>query len=207
MKHDVWEATQPAGLDAAPSSLASSPLLDAKVMMVDDEPLMTELIQAHLEDHGYRNFVVTNDPREAVGLLRSEEPGILLLDLMMPQMSGFELLEAIRADRVLRYTPVIVLTAATGADSKLRALQLGATDFLSKPVDASELILRLRNTLAFQQYRDHLIHFDQVTGLPNDRLFERGKRTDADLLEPLHGDVAQRKLRSTELGDKLADAL
>ena len=62
---------------------------------------------------------------------------VILCDLMMPQMSGFELLEAIRDDRVLRYTPVIVLTAATGADSKLRALQLGATDFLSKPVDSS----------------------------------------------------------------------
>ena len=171
MKNDVWAATTPAEIEAAPGR---SPLLDAKVMMVDDEPLMTDLIQAHLEEAGYANFVVTNDPREALELLRREEPGVLLLDLMMPQMSGFELLEAIRADRALRYTPVIVLTASTGADAKLRALQLGATDFLSKPVDASELVLRVRNTLAFRQYHDRLINFDAVTGLPNQRLFDRG---------------------------------
>jgi EAL domain-containing protein (putative c-di-GMP-specific phosphodiesterase class I)/PleD family two-component response regulator len=175
MKSDVWAVTQTCDLDDSLSAAPPpSPLLAAKVMMVDDEPLMTDLIQTHLEVEGYSNFVVTNDPREALELLRIEQPGVLLLDLMMPQMSGFELLEAIRDDRVLRYTPVIVLTAATGADSKLRALQLGATDFLSKPVDSSELVLRVRNTLAFHQYHNRLINYDPVTGLPNQRPFERG---------------------------------
>ena len=151
-----------------------TPLQDAKVMMVDDDPLLTDLIQAHLEDAGYANFVVTNNPLDAMSLLRAEDPGVLLLDLMMPQMSGFELLKAIRMDEDLRYTPVIVLTAATGADAKLRALQLGATDFLAKPVDASELALRVRNTLAYQQYHRRVLHFDRVSGLPKRRLFERG---------------------------------
>jgi predicted signal transduction protein with EAL and GGDEF domain len=169
MKNDVWTL-----VDEPARAPAASPLLAAKVMMVDDEPLMTDLVQTHLEDAGYVNFVVTNDPRDALCLLHSERPGVLLLDLMMPQMSGFELLEAIRADAELRYMPVIVLTAATGADSKLRALQLGATDFLAKPVDASELVLRLRNTLAYHEYHNRLINFDPVTGLPNQRPFDRG---------------------------------
>ena len=151
-----------------------TPLQDAKVMMVDDDPLLTDLIQAHLEDAGYANFVVTNNPLDAMSLLRAEDPGVLLLDLMMPQMSGFELLKAIRMDEDLRYTPVIVLTAATGADAKLRALQLGATDFLAKPVDASELALRVRNTLAYQQYHRRVLHFDRVSGLPKRHMFERG---------------------------------
>ncbi len=170
MSDDIWSNTQPADIEPP----ARSPLLDAKVMMVDDEPLMTDLIQACLEEEGYANFVATNDSREAMALLRREEPGVLLLDLMMPHVSGFELLAAIRGDRKLRYTPVIVLTAATGADSKLRALQLGATDFLAKPVDASELVLRVRNTLAFRQYHNRILNFDPVTGLPNQRLFDRG---------------------------------
>ncbi|MDH4051228.1 MAG: response regulator, partial [Rubrivivax sp.] len=173
MKNDVWAATRPFEIDPEDAAEQRSPLLDAKVMMVDDEPLMTELLQAHLEEEGYSNFVVCNDPRHALAILRRERPGVLLLDLMMPEVSGFELLEALRTDRDLRYTPVIVLTAAAGADSKLRALQLGATDFLSKPVDASELVLRVRNTLAFRQYHERLIHYDQVTGLPNEKLFER----------------------------------
>jgi EAL domain-containing protein (putative c-di-GMP-specific phosphodiesterase class I)/DNA-binding NarL/FixJ family response regulator len=173
MNGDIWDDARwtPADEAAPPER---SPLLDAKVMMVDDEPLMTDLIQAHLEEAGYANFVATNDPRETLELLRRERPGVLLLDLMMPQLSGFDVLAAIRADGALRFLPVIVLTAATGADAKLRALTLGATDFLAKPVDASELVLRVRNTLAFRQYHDRLINYDAVTGLPNQRLFERG---------------------------------
>ena len=174
MNDDIWANTQPGGLYDTRPAEPRSPLLDAKVMMVDDEPLMTDLIQAYLEDAGYLNFVVTNHPLEAIELLRREEPGVLLLDLMMPHLSGFDLLERIRADRRLRYTPVIVLTAATDAGSKLRALQLGVTDFLSKPVDESELVLRVRNALAFHEYHNRMSNFDAVTRLPNQRLFDRG---------------------------------
>jgi EAL domain-containing protein (putative c-di-GMP-specific phosphodiesterase class I)/PleD family two-component response regulator len=172
MKKDIWAATAEVDLDDAEAMQSRSPLLDAKVMMVDDEPLMTDLIQAHLEDGGYTNFVVCNEPRRALDLLKREKPGLLLLDLMMPGISGFEILEAVRADRELRYTPVIVLTAATNAESKLQALQLGVTEFLAKPVDASELVLRVRNTLAFQVYHERLINFDHATGLPNETMFE-----------------------------------
>ncbi|MEO8278352.1 MAG: EAL domain-containing protein [Ideonella sp.] len=176
MKMDIWADTQPGWPDGEQLSTAAprSPLLDAKVMMVDDEPLMTELVQTYLEDEGYANFVVTNDPCDAMALLRSERPRVLLLDLMMPNMSGFEVLESIRREREFRYTPVIVLTASTDANSKLRALQLGATDFLSKPVDPSELALRLRNTLAFHEYHNRMTNFDAATNLPNGRLFDRG---------------------------------
>jgi predicted signal transduction protein with EAL and GGDEF domain len=174
MKTDVWAATRPAEVDDAEGSLSRVSLTDSKVMMVDDEPLMTDLIHSYLEDAGYTRFVISNDPREALALLKREEPGVLLLDLMMPEVSGFDLLAAIRADRALRYTPVIVLTASSGADAKLRALQLGATDFLAKPVDESELVLRVRNTLAFRRYHHQLINFDAVTGLPNQRPFDRG---------------------------------
>ena len=189
MRNDDWLTTQFGAGEAAVAGAAEprSPLLDAKVMMVDDEPLMTELIQAHLEDAGYANFVVTNDPRDAMPMVRRERPGVVLLDLMMPQVSGFDILEALRADDELRYTPVIVLTASTGAPSKLRALQLGATDFLAKPVDASELVLRLRNTLAFQQYHERQRDFDAATGLPNERRFERF----VDELLQRPGDAAQ----------------
>ena len=190
MNNDVWAVSQPITLDDGEGFPARSALLDAKVMMVDDEPLMTELIQTYLEDEGYRNFVVTNDPRDALALLRREEPGVLLLDLMMPRISGFDLLQAIRADPDLRYTPVIVLTASTGADAKLRALQLGATDFLAKPVDESELVLRVRNTLAFRQYHNQMVNFDAVTKLSNSKLFDRGLSLMLERQELVGGMVA-----------------
>ncbi len=217
MKNEVWAASVSARLDGAGESAEPTPrnpLIDTKVMMVDDEPLMTDLIQTYLEDAGYSQFVVTNDPCSALELLRREEPGVLLLDLMMPRMSGFELLEAIRADRTLRYIPVIVLTAADGAEAKLRALRLGATDFLAKPVDESELVLRVRNTLAFHGYYRHVLDFDAVTGLPHPRLFDRGLTEMLRCHDPASGLVALfsvqlpecRQLRET-VDQTLADSL
>jgi diguanylate cyclase (GGDEF)-like protein len=96
---------------------------------------------------------------------------VLLLDLMMPGMSGFEILRAMDEANLLKDVPTIVLTSSTDAETKLQALELGATDFLAKPVDASELVLRLRNTLAAKAYRDRLANYDLLTGLPNRHTF------------------------------------
>ena len=121
---------------------------DALVMMVDDEPAVIEVTHAFLEDAGYRRFVPTTDSTEAIALLLRERPHVLLLDLNMPKVTGFDILAQMQADKVLKHIPVIVMTSEDEAQIKLKALQLGAMDFLSKPVDPSELALRLRNTLA-----------------------------------------------------------
>ncbi|MFN8546288.1 MAG: EAL domain-containing protein [Candidatus Binatia bacterium] len=149
----------------------SEPASDPVIMMIDDEPLNIEVLQTFLEEAGYREFVPTSAPREAIGLMADRRPDVVLLDLVMPEMSGFEILERMRADDGLRHVPVIVLTSATDSETKLKALELGATDFLAKPVDSSELALRLRNTLSAKAYRDRLANYDAVTGLPNRRLF------------------------------------
>lgn len=130
----------------------SAPWDEALVMMVDDEELLTDVIQTHLEDAGYTRFAACNAPLEALALIKARRPDVLLLDLMMPGISGFDILAAVRADAELQYTPVVVLTAASDPATKLRALELGASEFLAKPVDASELVLRMRNTLAFKRY-------------------------------------------------------
>ena len=141
------------------------------VMMVDDDPIMLEIVQTFLEEAGYSNFVTTSDPTTAAQLAREHRPDVMLLDLMMPKVTGFDILEEVRQHEALRYTPVIILTAESDAPAKLRALELGATDFLLKPVDPSELKLRLRNVLAFKAYQDRLADFDALTGLPNRNKF------------------------------------
>ncbi len=161
---------RPAGMPAlnpdADAEQADSPV----VMMVDDEPLNIEVLQTFLEEAGYQEFISVTEPQQALGLLAERHPDVLLLDLVMPGMSGFEILERMRADETLRHVPVIVLTSSTDAETKLKALELGATDFLGKPTDPSELALRLRNTLSAKAYRDRLANYDPVTGLPNRRL-------------------------------------
>ena len=140
-------------------------------MIVDDEPATIHVVQVFLEDAGYSHFITTNDSTQALDIILKQRPDILILDLYMPGKSGFELLGEIRSNPLLRYLPVLVFSAAGDAETKLRSLELGATDFLPKPVDPSELVLRLRNALAFKAYQDQLAYNDRLTGLPNRQLF------------------------------------
>ncbi len=126
------------------------------IMMVDDEPTTIEVLEMFLQSEGYGKIVATTDSRRTLDLLAERRPDVLLLNLMMPNVSGLEILRSMRKDEVLRRIPVIILTSSTDAETKRAALELGATDFLGKPVDPSELALRLRNTLAARAYRDRL---------------------------------------------------
>jgi diguanylate cyclase (GGDEF)-like protein len=148
-------------------------LSEAKIMMVDDEMLNIEMTQAFLMEAGYKHFVQTDQPEHALAMMRRETPGVLLLDLSMPKVSGLEILATLRDDVVLRHTPVIVLTSSTDPQTKLKALAMGAMDFLSKPVDPSELGLRIRNTLAASAYREYLGQHDALTGLPNKQCYRK----------------------------------
>ncbi len=146
-------------------------LLNAKIMMVDDEPITMEVVQAFLEEAGYSQFVLVDDPREAMRTIEETRPDLLLLDLMMPEISGFDILQSLRAHPKLKHLPVLILSSSSDNADKLQALDLGATDLLSKPVDSSELQLRVRNTLAAKAYMDQLAYYDPLTKLPNRHLF------------------------------------
>ncbi len=157
-----------AAIGNAPDALGT--LAKVTVLMVDDEPMMTDVTQTFREEAGYGHFVAVNDPRQALAQALACRPGLILLDLMMPGLSGYQLLREFRAQDSLRYTPSSVLTAASDPSAKLRALELGATEFLSKPVDATELATRVRNNLTFKCYKDRLANDDPMTGLPNRRV-------------------------------------
>ena len=124
----------------------------ALVMMVDDEPLTIDVTRVHLLDAGYSRFASTTDSLEAIKMIERVRPDVLLLDLMMPGKTGLEILAEMESDGLLRQVPTIMLTGSRDPANKLKALALGVTEFLMKPLDASELVLRLRNTLAAKAY-------------------------------------------------------
>jgi diguanylate cyclase (GGDEF)-like protein len=155
-------------------------LSKALIMMVDDELLNIEMTQEFLSEAGYQHFIHTDQPEQAIPMMRREPPGVLLLDLSMPKVSGMDILAAMRDDAQLRHVPVIVLTSSIDPHVKLQALAIGAMDFLSKPVDPSELGLRIRNTLAASAYRDYLGQHDNLTSLPNKL---RYRKVAAEVLE------------------------
>jgi adenylate cyclase len=153
-------------ISTADRMAASENALDVRVMMVDDDPLITDMLTIYLRDAGYTDLITTNDSSRAMDLMGVAAPDLLITDLRMPEIDGFELLRQVRNDSRLSHIPVIMLTSSSDSQSKLEALELGATDFLAKPVDPSELVLRLRNNLAVKAYQDQL----QLAQQESDRL-------------------------------------
>ncbi|HWE02800.1 MAG TPA: HD domain-containing phosphohydrolase [Tepidisphaeraceae bacterium] len=133
----------------------------AKIAIIDDEPINIKVVRKHLQAEGYRNFVTTTDASTALELIRREEPDVVLLDVMMPVVNGIDILRAVRADANLTHIPVLILTASTDAQTKRRALESGATDFLAKPVDPSDLAPRIGNALIVKAHHDHLEQYSE----------------------------------------------
>ena len=118
------------------------------ILMVDDEEANLDLLEGFLGMEGYRALVRTSDSREAMALFEQNAPDLVLLDLHMPHRDGFALLREI-CERIPEgdYLPVLVLTADVTSESRERALSEGARDFLTKPLDGTEVLLRVRNLL------------------------------------------------------------
>jgi len=133
--------------------ISSSDILKASILIVDDQAAHSSLLEQILSGAGYVSITATNDPREACELYRKNHYSLILLDLQMPVMDGFQVMEGLKAIETDGYLPVLVLTAQP--DHKLRALKAGAKDFLSKPFDLAEVVMRVHNMLEVR-----LLHLD-----------------------------------------------
>jgi len=146
-------------------------ILDAKILIVDDQPANVQVLGRLLTEAGYSHVTSTLNSAEVFALHGRNDYDLILLDLQMPIMDGFAVLEALQANRVKSYVPVIVLTVEP--NYKLRALQAGAKDFISKPFDLIEVKTRVRNMLEVRMlYRNLERHNRLLEQAVHDRTAE-----------------------------------
>ncbi|MGH2679308.1 MAG: HD domain-containing phosphohydrolase [Actinomycetota bacterium] len=181
--------------DGVESHVRAGPdLVDARILMVDDEPANVLLLERILGRAGYRNVRSTTDPEALAGLISESRPDLLLLDLKMPRLDGFTILERLRtgalADPDL---PILVLTADATRDAKRRALAAGARDFLTKPLDVDEVLLRIQNMLDIRFLTNELKTKNLTL---EDRVLERTRE-----LEESHIETFERLALAAEYRD------
>jgi PAS domain S-box-containing protein len=140
--------------------VAESEILNASLLIVDDQEANVSLLEQMLREAGYTRVASTMNPHEVCALHRKNRYDLILLDLQMPGMDGFQVIEALKTNDADGYLPVLVLTAQPG--HKLRALQAGARDFISKPFDLVEVKTRIRNMLEVRLLYKALENYSKV---------------------------------------------
>ncbi len=128
----------------------------AKVLVVDDEAINEELIAGYLEKD--YEVISAYNGKEALEKVRLFNPDIILLDIMMPDMSGNEVCKNVKLRDSTRFIPIIMVTALTEIEHKIKAIESGADDFLTKPINRVELITRIKSLVRTKYYYDELIH-------------------------------------------------
>ena len=139
--------TPPGKQSSTPMFTTTSKFAKMKILVIDDEPANVALLEGTLADNGYSRVKSVTDSRLAVETHKTFQPDLVMLDLMMPHVDGFAILESLRSETDEIFLPIIVLTADATEETKLRALRAGATDFLLKPFDQIEVLLRIGNLL------------------------------------------------------------
>jgi len=162
------------------------------VAVVDDERSVTSLLSNLLEHEGY-NTICFNSGSEFLDYLKNDRIDIVLLDLMMPGVTGFDVIKSIREDEAIEYTPILMISSLTDRETRLKALSLGIDDFLSKPIDREELWLRVRNTLKVKAYQDHLLN--------EKRLLEWTAKQDAADIQLSHIETIKTLIIASEYRD------
>lgn len=150
-----------------------------KILIVDDEPFNVDTLEQELDDLGYTTVSAANG-RQALAQVAAEDPDLILLDIMMPEMDGFQVLSHLKADTTWRDIPVIIISAMTDLNSVVKGIKLGAEDYLPKPFNEVLLRARLEAGLTKKRLRDQEIDYLRQV----DRLTAAAVAIEADAFDP-----------------------
>jgi len=138
----------------------------ARILVVDDEPINIEIIQGYLEKE--YNVVSACSGKEALQKISEEKPDVVLLDIMMPEITGYEVCAKIKRDESTQFIPVVMVTALSEVEDKIKAIEAGADDFLTKPINSMELRTRVKSLLRIKLYYDQLVKNKEQIEAQND---------------------------------------
>lgn len=132
------------------------PLPPSKILVVDDNVQNRELLEAYMEELEGVRTIAASDGRQALALVESEKPDLILLDIMMPKMSGYEVCKKLKSDPATKEIPVIMITALHEAGDVERAVEVGTNDFITKPVNRLDLLTRVKTLLRVRHVQNQL---------------------------------------------------
>lgn len=132
-----------------------------KILIVDDDEKNLKLMSAILTNYGYA-FETAINGREALQRTKEFSPDLIFLDIMMPEMDGYEVCKRLKGDPSTQHIPIVMVTALADKDSKIKGLDTGANDFLTKPIDRVELMLRAKNLLRVKEFEDFLQNHNRI---------------------------------------------
>lgn len=132
-----------------------------KILIVDDEEKNLKLMSGILTNYGY-TFETAKNGRETLEKVKSYRPDLIFLDIMMPEMDGYEVCRRLKEKTETQHVPVVMVTALADRNSKIKGLEVGANDFLTKPVDATELMVRTKNLLKVKEFENFLKQHNEL---------------------------------------------
>ena len=163
----------------------------SKILVVDDEKMNIKLLKGILFSENY-SFYAAMSGEESLSMVNDIKPDLILLDVMMPGMSGFEVCQKIKQDENTKSIPIIMVTALNEKEHRIKAMESGADDFLSKPVDNTEVLIRVKSLLRVKSHYDEILRKNKEIAVKNKKLLELEKFKDGlihmivhDLRNPL----------------------
>lgn len=177
--------------------LSEESINSAKILIIDDEPINLDILEEILDNAGFKNITLTSKPEEGVKLYFENEFDLVLLDILMPEMDGFNVLKAFQKREKYTEIPVLVLTALNDPSTRLKALKGGARDFITKPFSAMEVLARIQNLLEIRLSQKQL---NQINTILDFKVQQRTNELKDTMFEITHRLSIAAEYRDNETG-------
>jgi putative two-component system response regulator len=189
-------------------------IFNARILILDDQKLHAFFLKDILQQEGYKNVICLTDPLKAIPTSKDFKPDLIILDLLMPYLDGFQVMEQLHNFRLEHYLPILAVSADKSTDIRLRALQSGATDFLDKPFENVEIIIKIRNMIELRILHNQIAIQNKLLEFKVNERTKELRYTQYDIIRRLaqaaefrDGDTGIHIIRMSQYAKKLGEAL